>query len=303
MKNIFLSGVLAVTLSAILWGFDGVVLTPRLAGIDIVLIVFLLHAIPFVLMNLFLFRETKKLKTLTKKDWFYFGLVALFGGALGTICIVKALISVQFMPFSIVILLQKLQPIFAIILAAILLKEKISPRFLLFGTIALIASYTLSFGFQGPQVSNIQAVLYALLAAFSFGSATVFGKKVLQKYEFQTATYIRFGLTTLITLFVVLVLGVHTGITQITNFQWMIFVIIAITTGSGAIFLYYWGLKRIPAKVATMCELAMPVSVIVFDYIINDRVLTLIQWMSAIVLIFAVSGIVRIQKKKEIKQE
>lgn len=299
MKNIFLSGALAVTVSAILWGFDGVVLTPRLAGLDIVFIVFLLHAIPFLLMNTFLFRETKIVKQLTREDWIYFFLVALFGGAFGTICIVKALISVHFTPLSIVILLQKLQPVFAIFLAAILLKEKIEKKFILLGGLALGASYTLSFGFSSPQIFSTSAIVYSLLAAISFGSATVFGKKVLQKYDFQTATYIRFGLTTLITLVGVFLIGTYTDIQKVTNLQWIIFLIITFTTGSGAIFLYYWGLKKIPAKVSTMCELAMPISVIFFDYCINGKVLSPIQWVSALILIGAVTGIVMNQKKQE----
>jgi drug/metabolite transporter (DMT)-like permease len=78
------------------------------------------------------------------------------------------------------------------------------------------------------------------------------------------------------------------GIPDINSTQWVIFAIIGITTGSGAIFLYYFGLTRIRAMLATICELCFPVSAIIFDYFINDKILTPVQWISAAVLVFAI---------------
>lgn len=53
-----------------------------------------------------------------------------------------------------------------------------------------------------------------------------------------------------------------------------VFIIIALTTGSGAIMLYYIGLRYITAKVSTMCELVFPISSVVFDYIFNGHLLS-----------------------------
>jgi len=39
-----------------------------------------------------------------------------------------------------------------------------------------------------------------LLAALSFGSSTVFSKKILGKYNFVTSTFYRYGFTSLIML-------------------------------------------------------------------------------------------------------
>ncbi|RLD71327.1 MAG: EamA/RhaT family transporter, partial [Bacteroidetes bacterium] len=124
-NNQIIIGTLAISISAIMWGFDGVVLTPRLSNLNVGWVVFILHAIPFLLMNIFMFKQYKNLNTFVKQDYLLFFLIALFGGAIGTIAIVKALFLVDFHQLSVVVLLQKLQPIFAIILAAILLKEKI----------------------------------------------------------------------------------------------------------------------------------------------------------------------------------
>lgn len=285
-------GAIAVSVASIMWGFDGVVLTPRLSNLNVSYVVFILHLIPFLIMNIFLFREYKYLKSFDSQDYLMFFFLALFGGAIGTLAIVKALFLVNFKQLTVVVLLQKLQPVFAIALATMLLKEKLKPRFLLWAAIAISAGYFLVFGFNLPNLNTdsntVYAALFALLAAFSFGSSTVFSKKVLIKYPFQTGTFFRYGFTTLIMLAIVLVAGKYDQFRITTTENWIFFLIIAFTTGSGAILLYYFGLKRIRAIIATICELFFPISAIFFDYIFNGKLLSTVQWIAAAVLIFAI---------------
>jgi len=290
-KTVF-TGAMAICVAAVLWGLDGVVLTPRLYSLDIGLVVFIFHALPFLLMNLFMYKEYKHIRNFTAGDVLVFFLLSLLGGAVGTLAIVKALFLVNFKALTIVVLLQKLQPVFAITLAALLLGEKLKRNFLLWSALAITAGYFLTFGFHLPDFgtnnNTALAAGFSLLAAFAFGSSTVFSKKILRKFSFFTATFYRYGFTSLIMLLYVLSTGMLSHIPEITGFQWTIFAIIGITTGSGAIFLYYFGLTRIRAMLATICELCFPVSAILFDYLVNDRVLSPLQWVSAGVLIFAI---------------
>lgn len=290
-------GASAISIAAILWGFDGIVLTPRLSNLNVFYVVFMLHLIPFTIMNVFLFKEYRNLPGMTFNDLGIFFLVALFGGAIGTIAVVKALFLVNFQSLTIVILLQKLQPVFAIALATILLKEKLRKFYLIWASIAIIASYFLTFGYNLPDFSTgsdtIYAALLSLLAAFSFGSSTVYSKKVLQKYSFHTATFFRYGLTTLIMLVVVLSSGMLNQVNFTTSTNWLFFLIIGATSGSGAIFLYYFGLKKVKAIIATICELFFPMSAIIFDYIFNDQMLSAVQWVGAIIMILAIINLNR----------
>ena len=290
-KNVF-TGAMAICVAATLWGLDGIVLTPRLYSLDIGLVVFIFHALPFLLMNIFMYKEYKHLSSFTKGDVLIFFLLSLLGGAVGTLAIVKALFIVNFKALTIVVLLQKLQPVFAITLAALLLGEKLKRNFMLWSALAITAGYFLTFGFHLPDFdTNSNTALaagYSLLAAFAFGSSTVFSKKILRKFSFFTATFYRYAFTSVIMLLFVLSTGTLKSIPEISGFQWTIFAIIGITTGSGAIFLYYFGLTRIRAMLATICELCFPVSAILFDYLVNDRILSLVQWVSAGVLIFAI---------------
>ncbi|HAG17092.1 MAG TPA: EamA family transporter [Bacteroidales bacterium] len=290
-KNVAFGAVL-ISLSAILWGFDGVVLTPRLWNLNISFVVFVLHLFPFLIMNLFLFKRYGLLKSLSKNDSFALFGVALFGGAIGTLSIVKALFLVDFQSISVVVLLQKLQPFFAILLAATFLKEKLGRKFLLWASLAIVAGYFLTFGFEFPKLNEnkntMLAAMYSLLAAFSFGSSTVFSKRLLQKLDFVSATFFRYGLTTLIMLPIVLAGGKLFEFENMTNMNWLIIVIISLTTGSGAIFLFYLGLRYVRAIVSTISELFFPISAVFFDYIFNKQSLNLVQWISAAIMIFAI---------------
>jgi drug/metabolite transporter (DMT)-like permease len=296
-RSVFI-GAAAVSIAAALWGFDGVVLTPRLHNLDIGYVVFMVHAIPFVLMNIFLFRAYRVLRHMPLSDIIIFILVAITGGAIGTLAIVKALFLVNFRDLTVVVLLQKLQPVFAITLAAIILHERLRKNFLLWAATAILASYLLTFGLHLPNFSTgsktVHAALFALLAAFSFGSSTVLSKKILLKYDFKTATFFRYGLTALLMFIYILTTAKLTQIGHTTSMNWLIFIIIAFTTGSGAIFLYYFGLNRIKASVSTICELSFPLSAIVFDYVFNGNVLGVMQWVGAIILIIAIINLNRV---------
>ncbi len=302
-KSTVVKGSIAVGISAILWGFDGVVLTPQLFRLPVVYVVFILHLVPFFFMNFFLFKEYRLLGSMKKSDLIYFMLVSLFGGAIGTLAIVKALFLLEFNHLSIVVLLQKLQPVFAISLAAILLKERIRQYFVFWASIAVISGYFLTFGLQWPDFSTgsktIQAALLALLAAFSFGSSTVFSKKILTNYDFVTSTFFRYGITTLIMLGFMLAVGDFNSLTETSGREWFFIFLIGSTTGSGAIFLFYYGLKKVKAIMATISELLFPISAVLFDYLINGSVLSAVQWLAAALMVLA---IIRLNARAEPKK-
>lgn len=288
----------AIIIAASLWGVDGIVLRPSLYSLPVPLVVFVESAIVAVLLTPFLIKRISPLKSLTLKDWIAFVGVALFGGAIGTMAITKALFYVNFVNLSIVILLQKLQPVFAISLATLLLKEKLPKEFFLWASLAIVGAYFMTFGLSSPNFSTGDkttiAALFALLAAFSFSSSTVLSKRALRNVNYEMGTYLRFLFAAIIMLVIASSTGDISNIKDITSKQTVIFLIIAFTTGGSAIFLYYYGLKRISASVASICELAFPLTAVVLDYFVHDNILSPVQWIGTGVLIISilkVSGI------------
>ena len=285
-------GAALICLSAALWGLDGVVLTPRLSNLQVPFVVFLLHAIPFALMQPFLWRSYRRLRTMPARGWLALALVAFTGGMLWTLAIVKALFLVNFNQLSVVVLLQKLQPIFALALAAILLGERVSARFLAAAVVALGGAYLLTFGLSAPNTAadgiSLKAALLAIVAAAAFGAATVLGKMLLGSLDFKDATFARYGMTSAMTLVYLGIRGIGLPFATVTEANWVMILIISLTTGSGAIFLYYFGLTRVRASVATICELCLPLSAVLLDYFVNDSVLGAWQWVGAALLVGAI---------------
>ena len=177
--------------------------------------------------------------------------------------------------------------------------ERVSIRFIRWAMLALAGAYLLTFGVSIPQFGSdanvTSAALWALVAAASFGSATVLGKQLLSSLDFVDATFARYGMTTLFALIYLAVSGGAMPFSAITTGNWVVILIIALTSGSGAIFLYYKGLKSIPASVATICELCLPLSAVVFDWIANGSLLGPWQWAGVAIL---VGSILRISLRR-----
>jgi len=285
----------AICAAAALWGLDGVVLTPRLHALPVLFVVFLLHAVPFLLMQPVLGSRWRVLVRLPGRDLLVLALVAAVGGVSGTVAIVQALFLVNFNQLSVVVMLQKLQPLFAILLAAILLRERLTARFLLWAAVAVSGGYLLTFGLHGPSFDTgdeiTRAALWAVVAAGSFGAATVLSKKLLGSLDFWQATFGRYGMTTLITAVLLAVTGSGFPFSAVTPTHWLVILIIGLSTGSGAILLYYWGLQGVRAITATICELCLPLSAVVFDYLVNGSRLGPAQWLGAALMIGTITRV------------
>ena len=289
---------LLVVIAASLWAVDGIVLRPSLYSLPVPLVVFVESAVVAILLSPFFIKRFSSLKQLKKKDWMAFFGVALLGGAIGTMAITKALFYVNFVNLSVVILLQKLQPVFAISLATIFLKEKLPKEFFLWAGLAIVGAYFMTFGTTLPNFSTGDkttiAALFALLAAFSFSSSTVLSKRALRNVDYEMGTYLRFLFATIIMLIIAASTGDILSLPEITTKQIIIFLIIAFTTGGAAIFLYYYGLKKISASVASICELAFPLTAVVLEYFVHGNILSPVQWIGAAILLISilkVSGI------------
>jgi drug/metabolite transporter (DMT)-like permease len=286
---------LFVVIAAILWGIDGIILRPSLYGLPVPFVVFIGCAIITITLSPILVKNFSIIKALPSRNLIAFLGVALFGEAIGTMAITKALFFVNYINLSVVILIQKLQPVFAILLASILLKEKLTKDFFIWGGLAIIGAYLMTFGYTLPNFSTGDktriAAIFAFIAAFSFGSSTVFSKIALKNVPFEVGTYLRFAFAAFILLIISLSTGDFNSFLQVTSTQWLVFALVALLTGGPAIFLYYYGLKKVSASVATICELAFPLTAVILEYFIHKNFLNAVQWLGAIVLF---TGIIKV---------
>ncbi|RMH65206.1 MAG: DMT family transporter [Calditrichaeota bacterium] len=292
---------LFVILAASLWGIDGILLRPQLYTLPVPLVVFTESAIIVAILFVFYLREGAVFRGLKKNDWLAFLGVAIMGGAVGTMSITKALFYVNFVNLSIVVLIQKLQPVFAIFLASVFLKEKPQKVFYAWAAAAITGAYIMTFGLTVPEISAENKTLFAsgfaLLAVLGFASSTVLSKRALRNIEFRHATFLRFVMTALVMSVILLLTGEYSHFDAVTPTQWRIFLAIAILTGGPGIFLYYYGLKHIRASVATIAELAFPLTAVILEFFVHDKILSPIQWVGVLILFYAILRVSRLESQ------
>ena len=280
-------GSVALIAAALLFSVDGL-LRRHLYSLPAPVIVFYEHLFGFLILLPFILASLRAFKKLTRKQWYAITGVSFLSGAVGTILYTAALGRVQFINFSVVVLLQQLNPIFAIGASAMLLREPLTRRFLGLAAVALVAAYFVTFPHLSVNLSTgngtLIAALFAVGAAAAWGSSTAFSKYALKDTSTLHVTALRFGITPFFAMIFVLLSGSTSSLGAITFSQFKYLVAITFSTGMVALLLYYFGLKRILASRAALLELAWPLSAVIVGFIWLHQGFTLTQGIGAVVL-------------------
>ena len=136
---------IAVIIAALLWSMDGF-LRQELYSVSSFLIITLEHTLGAIIFFPLLLRSWNEIRSIGQLGWVSLLWVSICGGIMGTFFYTKDLSYIQYSDLSGVVLLQKLQPIFAIALAAIILKEKITQKFILLAGAAMVGGYLVTLG-------------------------------------------------------------------------------------------------------------------------------------------------------------
>jgi drug/metabolite transporter (DMT)-like permease len=297
-------GALAIMAAALLWSLDGLFLRPQFYVLSAPLLVFWEHFLGLIVLSPFLYIYRKQILTLRRKSWGALFWISIFGGLLGTIMITKAFFAAFAgeASFATVVILQKLQPIFALLMARLILKERLSKSFYLWAVIAVLASYVLAFAQDGFNLADFNwqesAALFAFLAAFAFGSSTVFGKRLANHLDYRAVAALRFGLTSILAFILISFNGDLLLSGDISSLQWKFLALIVLTSGAGALFIYYFGLRRVSASAATLLELFWPFSALALDYLVHGNYLNYVQILALVVLLIAFFRISALSKAK-----
>jgi drug/metabolite transporter (DMT)-like permease len=291
--EIIVAGILLVMFAAALWAADTLFRYPLLENNSTLQIVFFEHLVLVACIAVLAMSKPNWRFRYIKGTAFAFLLIGLFGSVIGTLAFTKAF---SLMNPTIVILLQKLQPIVAISLSVILLKEKISKHFIacavlsLSGSLLMIApdivalSHSDSMWYYNPAITAILLGYgCALLAVCAWGASTVYGRKLtLSGYNSAQIMTGRFGLAFIALTFLMLISGesfqLHAG--DELNLLYMV-----VLSGLIGMFLYYKGLERIPARFGTLAELFFPVAAVGLNWWLLDISLTGYQLSGAGLLI------------------
>ncbi len=198
--------------------------------------------------------------------------------------------SIMINGMAVATVLQGYSPVFVTIIARIVWKERLSPFkvfAIILSTIGTILIVNVE-GFGGIKITPL-GLLIGLISAFAYGSVSLFGKKLSGNYSPWTILTYAFGIGTLTLLPLQLLSPSASLLPVILPFTELIF----ITTLSGYL-LYFAGLQKLPASVASILSTAEVPFAAFMAYLFMGEELTGWQIVGAF---FVVGGVILLSLK------
>jgi drug/metabolite transporter, DME family len=260
--------VVFVAIAATLWASDAYFRNQLVQHLSATQIVVAEDALITLFLLPVLIRSRHELRLLGARGWTAVGIIAAGAQALATILFTASFsIAAQHGLFAETVVLQQTQPLIAIVLAWIVLRERRRPWFWPAAAVAIAAVYMVVFAndplspISALQNGRIEVGLLALGAAVLWASGTVLGRFALGSISFWSMTALRFTLA--LPVLVIIVLA-QSGLGGFGHYRVSDFVpnllAIAIVPGLLALLLYYRALSKTPASLATIAEMAYPVA-------------------------------------------
>lgn len=275
-----------VALAAALWGTSALLREPLAQELDAATIVFFEHLALVLFVSPWVLRALRAWATAPARVQASAVIIGVGSSALATTLFTAAFqlgdpITPQ--------VLQKLQPLVAMVLAAALLGERLRPRFALFAVPALAGAWLLSFADPlDVAVADLQAAALALGAASLWAGGTVLGRLVDTELGPRNTLVLRFAFGLPAAAVIVAITG--SGWTMPTD-RVPSLLGLALVPGLLALTLYYVGLRRTPASRATLAELMFPVTAAVVGVTVLDATLTASRWVGLVVVVASVTAL------------
>jgi len=277
-------GIVLVSIAAAMWGLDGLIRKPLAHSTSATTIVFGEHV---VLVACTLPLLLPALRALWRAGIRYVVAgVAVGAGAsaIATILFTEALFHGDFVT---VVVLQKSQPLIAVVGAWLVLGEQPRPRFAWFLVPALAGIWLIALPHPlAPHAHGLTPIAETLGAAALWGLGTVFGRLLGRKLTFEHVTTVRFAFGLVASACALPIVGASAFSNAHDSF-WI--AVLALVTGLAALGLYYYGLQRTPAMLAALGELAFPVTATLVGIYVFNSSLRWTQWLGVVVTVAVVS--------------
>lgn len=275
-------GFLLVAAGAALWGTDGLFRQTLAFELPAPVVVFWEHLILVVVTVPFLIRFWRNQPKLTGKDLIALLFVGAGASAVATILFTEAF---TYGDPTTPLLIQKTQPVIAVLGAYLLLGERLLPRYGWYFLFAVSGAYLISF--PDPTevaISRLAPALLALGAAALWGMGTVLGRHLTRKIPTNQLTALRFAIGLPTALVILLLRNEAATALDISLSDFWALVVLSLVPGLAALMIYYKGLSTTPASSATLAELAFPLTAILIGWSVFDTVPTATQWVGIAIL-------------------
>jgi DME family drug/metabolite transporter len=287
-------GVLLVAIAAALWGLDPILRKPLAKSTEATTIVFGEHVL---LVALTLPLLLPALRAMWRAGTRYVAASVAVGAgasAVATILFTDALFHSDFIT---PVVLQKLQPLVAVAGAAVVLGERPRPRFVWFLVPALLGLWLVNQPHPlEPTAHGLRPVIESLAAAALWAGGTVLGRYMGRELEFQHILSLRFFFGLIASAIALPIMGAK-AYAGGHDSLWIGYY--AIATGLISLALYYYGLKRTPAVLASLAELTYPAIAVLGGIYAYNAQLRWSQWLG-VALIITVVSLLPVQRRRSI---
>lgn len=277
-----------VVIGAALWGVDPLFRILLLKSLTSTQIVMLEHVILFFIAAPVLWRRRAELRGIRLLHIGALLFLSWGGSAIATILFTQGLANGN---LNAVLLLQKLQPLIAIVMARYLLKEKLPRMFGLLLIVAIGGTYLLTFGWTIPfsGVGDFAQIgsLLSIGAALLWGGSTVMGRFMLGKMSYETVTSLRFILALPLLFIVMITEGEGWSFPSAMQDQALVILNLllqALLPGLLSLLLYYKGLSAIKASYATIAELSFPMVGVLINWVVFQEMITSAQLIGFVMI-------------------
>src|SRR5215467_2430531 len=237
-----------------MWGTDPIIRKTMSGTTTATTIVFGEHVILVALTLPLLFPA---LRAVFLAGWRYVAAAVVVGAgasALATILFTDALIGHQ--DYISPVVIQKVQPLVAIVAAAVLLGERPRPRFVWFFLPALVGFWLVNQPHPlDPSAKGTLVIVEATGAAALWALGTVLGRYMSRELEFQHVLTLRFFFGLIACAIALPIMGAPA---YSNGHDAVLILYLALVTGLLALSLYYYGLQTTPAILSSLAELTYP---------------------------------------------
>ncbi|GAA2901428.1 DMT family transporter [Pseudonocardia halophobica] len=275
-----------VAVAAALWGTDGLLRAPLAGALPAATVVFWEHLIAVVVLLPLVPAAVRAFRAAPTRDR-----VAILVIGAGSSALATALFTAAFASGDALtpLVLQKLQPLVAVVAAAALLGERVRAGYWLFAVPALVGAWLVAFPDPlAVQVRELGAAGLAVGAAVLWGFGTVLGRMVGVRTAPRDVTVLRFLVGLPASAVIVAVQGAPLAVSP---GQLGPLALLALIPGLLALVLYYVGLRDTPAARATLAELAFPATATVLGIAFLGVSPSPTQWIGLLVVVAAITAL------------
>jgi drug/metabolite transporter (DMT)-like permease len=277
-----------------MWGLETYWRIPLGKKLDADILVFHEHWMGLVLTLPFLLIGAKALRTVSRKAIVSMIGSGVLGSALGTVCFTQAL---GLLNPSLANLLLNVQPVISVLVSWAWLGERPRGRFYPWATLALFCGVTMAWSedaLGNPGRLGL-GLLFLAGTALCWGASTTFGRAAMMEIDFKTGTALRYLIGTVAT-FVIAALHGDVG----NRLAWGVALApdtlrlmagLLVAAAITPTFLYFAGLARTQASVATFAEMAQTFASLIITWGIMGDALRPQQVLAGVMLLAAVAFI------------